>query len=435
MNNQAAERANIGSSFCNVYVTDVINRGPLTDAVFDFEDERDFFAFCSSNNISPENYRGSCNFYIWIKNLPSSLRLEPEEYYKLNLSVLSSHEKYEISAVEGNSAFFRQISVIIRDSQDEDSHAEQIEQLFKAFSKEEKAMRRHNFRLVPQGNIEGIAFPNTKDIKVAARYVSEGNWNEVYMNNHLEILYDAGYSIYAEDKEVRDFLDKRRIDSSSHDLLCLSHWDKDHCRSLSQMTDKEVNSFNNIVAPDIIPSFSSACLFAKLSDRTFYHGNLIIISTARLTRRCTGDVRLILKDVVVSIFVGQGIPKNWASGSAPNSHCIFMHVHGEKKVAYLTGDSFYLQLRNSILLVNPLLNESILVVPHHGAKADSESMIESLSTGSIAQNEWLQHTYPVFSTDFYYRHPHCKAVELLVKHSGANESYFLSHGNDYEDQL
>lgn len=435
MNNQGAERVEIAPLFCNVYVTDVVNRGPLTDAIFDFETKNDFLSFCLRYNISPESYRDRCSFYIWIKGLPSSLRLKPEEYYKLNLSVLSNSKKYEVSAVEGNSAFFKQISVVSRDSQDEERQDEQLEKLFQTFSKEEKGKKKHDFKLNPQGNIRGDIFPKSQNIKVAARYVSEGNWNEVYIDNKLEILYDAGYSIYSADKDVRDFLDKRHLDSSTHKLLCLSHWDKDHCRSLAQMTVKEVNSFKNIVAPDIIPSYSSACLFAKLNDKAFYNGNFIIVSTDRPTRRCTGDVRLILSGAYVSVFVGQGVPTNWASGSAPNAHCVFMHVYGPKKVAYLTGDCFYLQLCKSMSEVNVFPKESILVVPHHGAKADAEPMIESLSNGSIALNKWLQHTYPVFSTAFYYRHPHYKAVGLLVKHSGAKELNCLSLGNDYETQL
>lgn len=419
---------------CNIFVVAVTNRGRLTDAVFDFEAESDFVSFCLGNQIDPYIFRDRLSLYVEVTNLPSSLCLRAEEYYKLNLALLNDRQKYVVSPVRDNSVFFYSINDISKkDDSSEEDKDKRVPCLIEKFAEEEKPKRRKQFKFPSRGDASSITLPNPGAITIAARYVGEGNWNEVCFDEELGILYDAGYTMHASDHEVRAFLDQRHLEASLHHLLCLSHWDMDHYRALTLMTRDEVNKFKNILVPDLIPSCSAERMINWLADKSNYNGNLIVVDTDG--RNPHQYVSCLTKAGSVNFFVCHGLPSSWTSGSASNMHCLTIHVLGSDKVAYFTGDSFYRHLMHSMNLSGVLSKESILIVPHHGAKADTVNVIQMYKNGRTPRMKWPASIYPVLSTAFYYRHPHNKAIELLVNHAGAKELFVLSRGNDYVTKL
>ncbi|WP_044173546.1 hypothetical protein [Flectobacillus major] len=114
--------------------------------------------------------------------------------------------------------------------------------------------------------LKKVPFPSLNKSKLVVRNVKQGNWNEIWTNNNVEIVFDIGTSTNADKQEVRNLINTRTEEySKSKPILIISHWDKDHYHSLLGFTDEKLsNSFKSILCRKNPPNLTSQNLFSRL---------------------------------------------------------------------------------------------------------------------------------------------------------------------------
>jgi beta-lactamase superfamily II metal-dependent hydrolase len=199
-------------------------------------------------------------------------------------------------------------------------------------------------------------------INVTVRNIGQGNWNEIYSNDEVKIVYDAGAPMNANKTVVRNHIGNKVNEySTSKPSLILSHWDKDHYHALIGMTDAELQCFSSFICPDIRPNITSRILYDRIQN-AIGKNNIYTVSNIPEVKGLPPALGLI------SPVRNNFMIFNSTYNKDRNQAGIVLAIKTNISSIILPGDCHYALLSNCIL---PLLNHTHLhnlIVPHHGGK-------------------------------------------------------------------
>lgn len=195
--------------------------------------------------------------------------------------------------------------------------------------------------------------------------VGQANWNEIHVNNRVIIVYDIGAPLRAKREEVKNYInDYYNKYKNSNPLLIISHWDLDHYHCLLQMTDDQIKLFSGVVCVNKVKSLISEKVLWRLID---------VLGRKRVT--CIGPPprkykpfpypHRFTKIGCLSVYICERSRNINYSG-------VIISVDSGSCNVICTGDSTLSQA--CIVLENNMsshersimMNDHILVVPHHG---------------------------------------------------------------------
>lgn len=209
-----------------------------------------------------------------------------------------------------------------------------------------------------QDNILNIALKGKTDIVV--RNIGQGNWNEVYANNNVKVVFDAGAPMNATKAIVRRYIgNKVKEYLNSNPSLILSHWDKDHYHSLVGMSDSELQCFSSFICPEIRPNITSRILYGRI-EQAIGKNNIYTVSNIPKVKGIPSTLGLISPHGNNFMIFNSTYHKD------RNQAGIVVAIKTNTSSVILPGDAHYTPLSNFIL---PMLNHTHLhnlVVPHHG---------------------------------------------------------------------
>ncbi len=84
--------------------------------------------------------------------------------------------------------------------------------------------------------------------EVLIRNVGQGNWNEIYTNQKLELIFDIGTHYPASRSSINNLVKSRiAIINSDQPSLIISHWDVDHYHCLFGLNSADIAAFKIII--------------------------------------------------------------------------------------------------------------------------------------------------------------------------------------------
>lgn len=197
-------------------------------------------------------------------------------------------------------------------------------------------------------------------IDVIVRNIGQGNWNEVYTNNEIKVVYDAGAPMNATKEVVRQHIGNKVNEYlDSKPCLILSHWDKDHYHSLVGMSDSELKCFASFICPEIRPNLTSRILFGRI-EQAIGRNNIYTVSNIPKVKGIPSTLGLISPAGNNFMIFNSTYHKD------RNQAGIVLAIKTILSSIILPADGHYTPLSNCIL---PILNHTHahnLVVPHHG---------------------------------------------------------------------
>ena len=223
--------------------------------------------------------------------------------------------------------------------------------------------------------LKKVPFPSLNKSKLVVRNVKQGNWNEIWTNNNVEIVFDIGTSTNADKQEVRNLINTRTEEySKSKPILIISHWDKDHYHSLLGFTDEELsNSFKSILCRKNPPNRTSQNLFSRLI-KTLGNNHVEAIppfespskeEKKKKKKKYLPLLRLINSPISSILIYNAQFHKN------RNISGILISVQTETQTAILSADFHYEQISTYVIPDLVQSKKHSLVVPHHGGEAGS----------------------------------------------------------------
>lgn len=215
--------------------------------------------------------------------------------------------------------------------------------------------------------IEKLSFNNEgHELKIIVRNIGQGNWNEVYQNGEVTLVFDIGAPVDATKLKVNEFVKGRKdIYQKSKPILILSHWDKDHYHSILGMSNEEIKEcFSQFICRDQLPNITSERVFNKILD-SIGPGNIFTIPTEVKTKRKIKKVTHIPLTPIDKkiVLYNSEMSKN------RNKSGFLLTVKSKSQNVILSGDAHYIDISNSILPHLNTKNIHNIVVPHHGGNA------------------------------------------------------------------
>jgi beta-lactamase superfamily II metal-dependent hydrolase len=203
-------------------------------------------------------------------------------------------------------------------------------------------------------------------LEIAVLDCGQGNWNEVRSSNSV-LIYDLGASQRYTPQDVRNFLNRRNLQSEQRHITALvSHWDVDHYQAILGMKLAEIAKLSQLIAPSQVPNTST---FKRVKSALTTVGVPIQLEPPSV--RISGYGRQIMLNRIRT--VGPLIIYRATPGRSRNQTGLVVQVNGNTKTAVLTGDHHYQKVLNAISGAhtgNPL----VLVAPHHGGAAGDLSI-------------------------------------------------------------
>ncbi len=249
---------------------------------------------------------------------------------------------------------------------------------FKVFSNydgesffDEPVVERYDYHNYVKGSWDGPPCGLARlsdEIKVIVKEVGQGNWNEVYVNDRCELIYDLGASIHSTIREIRSLVNFSTAFSHKPSLI-ISHWDIDHYQALLEVNELVIGDLCCIFVPDKLTSLTSQRAYQRLIDNNTY---VVAISPSRnrkLSRRISLEV--INKGRNYIFMKGE-------ESTDKNKSGLVVAIWNSKSSIILAADHHYYQLVNDIIPHLPSNNILHLITPHHGGHAGSVSKLGSL---------------------------------------------------------
>ncbi len=249
----------------------------------------------------------------------------------------------------------------------------------------------------------------TEKITVIVKKVGQGSWNEILVDNHLQLVFDFGCSVYFSSHQCNTLLTGSSFDD--HPCLIISHWDMDHYNLLKFLKEEKLSNFRAACIPPEFISLTSQKMVEKLIR---CHVPLYLISPAAATPGARYEMDLKADTSNFALFCGK-------KSRSLNNSGLALSVRNKAQFAFLCADHAYPQLQSMIqnrLNVGMLQRISLsglsgryhIVVPHHGGKA-----------GRMPHNLFSNPSYPagkaLVSTGYnHYHHPLPAVQKAFTSH-------------------
>lgn len=217
-----------------------------------------------------------------------------------------------------------------------------------------------------QSEISETFFYSGNGINVTIRNVGSGNWNEVFYDEFVKVVFDAGAPLNATRDEVQSIIGDRNIKyAKDKPHLIISHWDKDHYHALLAMDTKQLNqNFSTLICRADPTGLTSRNLFMKIAA-ALGPAKTIALSPEPGSRVKRDNVRYIRKTNPTNSVVLY----NSQHHSNRNISGITIGVQSKEKSIILSADCDYRQISRDILTDYSAISSHNLVVPHHGGDA------------------------------------------------------------------
>lgn len=199
------------------------------------------------------------------------------------------------------------------------------------------------------------------NLTLNVRNVDQANWNEVLMDDRIELVYDLGAPLNASKNDVQTIFDaRRRFLERDKPILIISHWDIDHIHCLRYMNLQAMQDcFRKFICVDAMKSLTSQKIYNNVCV-ALGAGNVYCVRPA-----CRGDgisMHLWKRVGNISIYAGEK--------SSNINYCgLSMFVKGMHSSVLFSGDIRLIQAKNIYdqeLQHNLRTNNHILIAPHHG---------------------------------------------------------------------
>lgn len=222
-----------------------------------------------------------------------------------------------------------------------------------------------NYKMQGQGDFSDISFPKKGKVSVDVRNVGQGNWNEIYFDDTVKIIFDAGAPMSATKSEIIAIIGNRTtIYPETKPILILSHWDKDHYHSLIGMKDLELkNNFSAFICRDNVPNRTSRILFNRIKNAIGQKNTYCISAEPRISRGGPTYLKPLSSINKKVVLYNSQYHKN------RNISGLLLTIKTAKSSVVLSGDAHYDQISRDILPDLNYKHDHNLVVPHHGGKA------------------------------------------------------------------
>lgn len=227
------------------------------------------------------------------------------------------------------------------------------------------SIKNNEYNYTSNPDMSRINFPNKGEINVVIRDVGQANWNEIYFDNEVKVVYDVGAPMESSKKDIEKIIgDRHSLYKISKPILILSHWDKDHYHSLLGMTDSELkNNFSVFICRSTIPNRTSKGLYDRIVNALGKENVFSILPEPRLERKGPIYFKLLLKLGTKILIYNAQYHKN------RNISGLVLTVRSKNNSIILPGDAHYNQISRDILSHLNYDHSHHLVVPHHGGKA------------------------------------------------------------------
>jgi len=306
------------------------------------------------------------SYYIQI-TFSAKVKITENCYYEIKEELLRSHE-----GLPDNGIFLCQLNLITQnDVQEQIMHKppckpeDKLGELFsnKSNCKYLKLDNQQDYRYLSK--LISTDDDGSLKVQVKINDVGQGNWNELYINDQLFIVYDIGTQVFIKKNDAREMI-KSHIHIShiyKHvPFLIISHWDFDHYNILLSMTDDELKSFNCIIAPDNIKSCTPSKIIQRFCDLGSSEVCLVKSKEWNINKN---RVNLVARGYNVTDFIKLYIGTNSRN---KNLSGIILSIRKENQIALFTGDCSYEQI-NEILKIetrDDKLDKLYIIIPHHG---------------------------------------------------------------------
>ncbi len=330
------------------------------ELIFDFFDSNEHSSFIRNLNLTKSQYGPSM---VLVKNY--RLRnLQEGTYYAIKSNTLQLWKESE------NVNLNLEInSYLIGYEIDLSNHFEETEEIF---------MNSISFNFDSKLYFESRLYKPFKtnfplptingDTSFVVRNVGQGNWNEIKVNDEVNLVFDIGGSFSMKRSEIRTLIDDRINDySTSKPVLIISHWDFDHYHALLAMDDNEISQFSYIICRDILPNLTTRILGQRLRS---------IFSTSRIYG-VSADYKLIRRGLPrlskLNSNREQLVLYNSEEHKDRNKSGLALTLKKANSSVLFSGDLHYEQISTDILPDLNFSHKHYLVVPHHGGNAGAFS--------------------------------------------------------------
>jgi beta-lactamase superfamily II metal-dependent hydrolase len=200
------------------------------------------------------------------------------------------------------------------------------------------------------------------NLTAVVRDVGHGNWNELWRNETLLILFDGGAPSLASKAEVIRHIGARdSIIRNCSPGLIISHWDLDHYHALVGMSDETLARFSYVICRNNPPTRTGRELHARLTNHLTENRIFNIVAEAQVKRKV--PLKL-LSDPSDSILLF-----NSHYHKDRNRSGILLAIRNSRSSIVFSGDAHYSQISDYILPHLQYPHAHHLVVPHHGGTA------------------------------------------------------------------
>lgn len=328
--------------------------------LFDFYDSNEYTTFLNYINIENNFYFNTNNnisnpSMVLIKNY--KLRtIRENTIYSIKRETIENWKLQNIISNENESSFLIGHTIDLMSNEGEIfTTSVSLNDSFESFF-----LISNNYK----GNYSDIPISLFGRLSVIVRNIGHGNWNEVYSNNEVKIVYDAGASLYASKNDIIKIIGNRSdLYSKAKPGFILSHWDKDHYHSLLGMSINELSYFSFFICRNELPNLTSRILHHKIISAIGI--NKIFNIPAEQKDNKGGPTYLI----PITPIENQLVIYNSQFNYNRNISGIVLSIKTKESSIILSGDVHYEQISRDIL---PHLNyphNHNLVIPHHGGKA------------------------------------------------------------------
>lgn len=317
------------------------------DVYIDFRLEKDLNMFINSNimNQSFDIHKT----YIELRFLRTNKRLISGCYYKLNLDVINS-----ITPIKNNESLVINCSYDLATIPLPQNDSQEVLQAHEILNPNE---------LLSNSQTNNLPIPSLPNFNLTliTRNVGQANWNEIWIGNTMQWIYDIGASLHASRHEVERTLNlRKRTLQRDKPILVLSHWDIDHFHCLSCMDKVDIkNSFSKFVCMDAMKSITSKRTYNTIITALGYK-NVYCLKPVNRTNGIS--MHLWNRCGNIAFYVGE---KN----RNINYCALCLFVSGAYKSSNLTGDIRLIQAKDIYdreIKKQLSTSKHVLIAPHHG---------------------------------------------------------------------
>lgn len=226
-------------------------------------------------------------------------------------------------------------------------------------------------------------------LEVKINFVGRGNWSEIKFQSDgitYEILYDIGFSVknirYRKNGVTALFTPENVINNrplvnykanksaETVRVLIISHWDLDHYSVLQDLTDRELDLFDKVYAPEAHTSKTSEEVIKWMSKLL---GNRFCLIKQGLRKE--GGVH-ILKEHSIFPHSKQNVIKvelyKTTYSQSRNNGGLILTIKIDTLLLIFSGDHHYLSLKRCLEHEDlTSIKKIATVIPHHGGLAGS----------------------------------------------------------------